>query len=160
MAERLFPGVTEAESAALARALAPGLAPGDTLLLDGPLGAGKTHFARALIQARLANAGRLEEVPSPTFTLVQVYDDGQAEIWHTDLYRLAGPDDALELGLQDAFDTAICLVEWPDRLEDLAPAGALRLRFEPVRGGRARDLWASWDARRWGEVMDGLAVDG
>jgi tRNA threonylcarbamoyladenosine biosynthesis protein TsaE len=116
------------ETEALAARLAPILRAGDTLLLSGPIGAGKTAFARALIRARMDNP--MEEVPSPTFTLVQTYTapDG-TEIWHTDLYRLTGPDEAIELGLDSAFDTAICLVEWPDRLAELAPADALRLSF-------------------------------
>ncbi len=119
---------TEATDA-LAHRLAPRLSPGDILLLEGDIGAGKTHFARALIQARLAAAGRAEDVPSPTFTLVQTYETGDTEIWHADLYRLAGPEEVWELGLEDAFRKAICVVEWPDRLGPSRPADALTLRF-------------------------------
>ncbi|MHA6347219.1 tRNA (adenosine(37)-N6)-threonylcarbamoyltransferase complex ATPase subunit type 1 TsaE [Roseivivax sp. CAU 1761] len=139
-------------TAALGRRLAPRLGPGDVLLLEGGLGAGKTHFARALIQARLA---RPEDVPSPTFTLVQVYDAaGGTEIWHSDLYRLSGPDEAVELGLDEAFETAICLVEWPDRLADLAPEAALTLRFESTRDGAARQVAASWSDARWDGLLE------
>ena len=99
---------------------------GDTLLLEGEIGAGKSAFARALIRARL---GRMEDVPSPTFTLVQTYEDAAGDIWHCDLYRLTHPEEALELGLEDAFETAICLIEWPDRLGDVAPQTALTLAF-------------------------------
>ncbi|UWP98471.1 tRNA (adenosine(37)-N6)-threonylcarbamoyltransferase complex ATPase subunit type 1 TsaE [Aliiroseovarius crassostreae] len=112
-------------SAAFAIRLAPMLHPGDVILLQGGIGAGKTHFARSLIQARLAAIGMCEDVPSPTFTLVQTYEDDRTEIWHADLYRLTHPDEVDELGLIDAFDDAICLVEWPDRLGDLTPEGAL-----------------------------------
>ncbi len=84
---------TPEATTAFAAALAPRLRAGDALLLEGPIGAGKTHLARALIQARLAAAGRLEDVPSPTYTLVQTYDDGGTEIWHADLYRLSGGAD-------------------------------------------------------------------
>jgi tRNA threonylcarbamoyladenosine biosynthesis protein TsaE len=141
------PTVTER----LAAALAPRLAPGDTLLLSGPIGAGKTHFARALIRARL---GRAEEVPSPTYTLVQTYGDGSDEIWHADLYRLSGPEEVVELGLEEAFGTAICLVEWPDRL-GAVPDGALHLEFAVAGGGRTltvtgEDGWRS----RLPEVLD------
>ena len=108
-----------------AAALAPLLGPGDVLLLSGGIGAGKTHFARSLIQTRLATVGLAEDIPSPTFTLVQTYDDGG--IWHADLYRLTHPDEVEELGLIDAFADAICLVEWPDRLGALLPDGALSL---------------------------------
>lgn len=109
-----------------AAAMADILVPGDTLLLEGEIGAGKSAFARALIRSL---AGAEIEVPSPTFTLVQTYDFENFEIWHCDLYRLTHPDEAFELGLDDAFETAICLIEWPDRLGDLAPSGALTLRF-------------------------------
>ena len=117
----------------LAFRVAPLLRAGDCVLLHGPLGAGKSHFARALIRARL---GRMEEVPSPTFTLVQVYDDGAADIWHADLYRLSRSDDVMELGLVDAFATAICLVEWPDRLGPMAPPDALILTLSTQGEGR------------------------
>lgn len=120
---------SEEATAGFAARLAPRLHPGDALLLSGPIGAGKTHFARALIKARLAAAGRDEDVPSPTYTLVQTYDDGATEIWHADLYRLTGPGESAELGLDEAFRDAIVLVEWPDRLGADAPAGALRLAF-------------------------------
>ncbi len=140
------------ETTAFATALAPLLRPGDTILLHGPIGAGKSHFARGLIRARLEALDILDEIPSPTFTLVQTYDAGGVEIWHADLYRLAGPADIDELGLWEAFDTAICLVEWPDRLGDFAPADALSVRLSPTgqRGCRRAEFSASnleWRAR-------------
>jgi len=117
---------TEEDSRAFARAVAPVLQAGDVVLLEGDIGAGKTFFARALIQQRL---GRLEDVPSPTFTIVQTYPVQDIEIWHCDLYRLTSPDEAIELGLDEAFEEAICLIEWPDRLGDLTPKGALKVHF-------------------------------
>lgn len=116
----------EDATAALATQIAGRLSIGDALLLEGDIGAGKSAFARALIRARL---GRMEDVPSPTFTIVQTYQDQTGDIWHCDLYRLTHPDEALELGLDEAFDTAICLIEWPDRLGDAAPPSALTLSF-------------------------------
>jgi len=111
---------------------------GDAILLSGDLGAGKTHFARAFINA-LTRAP--EEVPSPTFTLVQTYEaeaQGQpVEIWHFDLYRLKSPDETLELGIEEAFATAITLVEWPDRLGFLKPREHLELRLA-ISGDGAR----------------------
>ncbi|MHA6265505.1 tRNA (adenosine(37)-N6)-threonylcarbamoyltransferase complex ATPase subunit type 1 TsaE [uncultured Aliiroseovarius sp.] len=120
------------ETAGFAARFSQCLKQGDVILLEGSIGAGKTHFARALIQTRLAAASAMEDVPSPTFTLVQTYDDGCCEIWHADLYRLTHPDEVEELGLLAAFETAICLVEWPDRLGNLAPPSALKLTFEMV----------------------------
>lgn len=140
-------------TASFAARLAPVLTPGDVLLLEGEIGSGKTHFARALIQARLtADGAAAEDVPSPTFTLVQSYHTGQVEIWHADLYRLSDLGEIEELGLADAFDTAICLVEWPDRLGDLAPDSALVLSFTPGDGPAARVVTAwshdpGWAAR-------------
>ena len=127
---------TEAETQALAACIGARLRPGDTLLLDGGIGAGKTAFARALIRAATGNPA--EDVPSPTFTLVQTYATPRGEIWHADLYRLSHPDEARELGLAEAMEHAICLVEWPDRLGDLAPPGALTLWFEALPHGPHR----------------------
>lgn len=120
--------------------LAPHLGPGDVILLSGGIGAGKTHFARSLIQARLAAQGFAEDVPSPTFTLVQTYDDGLSEIWHADLYRLTHPDEVEELGLIDAFTDAICLVEWPDRLGELLPETALAIDLSATDTPNERTL--------------------
>lgn len=137
-------------TAGFARALAPGLGAGDVLLLEGEIGGGKTHFARALIQARLeADGAPVEDVPSPTFTLVQTYDTGQIEIWHADLYRLTHVAEVEELGLSEAFDEAICLVEWPDRLGDLAPAGAVVLRFAPGDAPETRVVTVRADDPAW-----------
>ncbi|TMV07221.1 tRNA (adenosine(37)-N6)-threonylcarbamoyltransferase complex ATPase subunit type 1 TsaE [Ruegeria sediminis] len=115
-----------AETAEIAARIGAVLKPGDCLLLRGEIGSGKTHFARSLIQSQMTEP---EDVPSPTFTLVQVYDTAKGEIWHSDLYRLSAVEELEELGLSDAFETAICLVEWPDKLGPLAPAAALTLNF-------------------------------
>lgn len=129
----------EAALARLAQALAPKLRPGDTIALSGDLGAGKTSFARALI----AGLGWRGEVPSPTYTLVQSYDppDVRVPVWHVDLYRLAGPDDADALGL---FETdAALIIEWPERLGNRLPADALHLTL-CGSGDAIRDL--TWEA--------------
>lgn len=122
----------ETATAALGQKLAALLRGGDTVLLHGPIGAGKSHLARALIRARL---GRMEDVPSPTFTLVQTYES-DPDIWHADLYRLTHPDEVLELGLDDAFSTAICLIEWPDRLGPHLPPHALHIYLSDEGDGR------------------------
>ena len=144
----------EARTTALGQGLAPALEPGDVVLLQGPIGAGKTHLARAVIQARLAAAGRYEEVPSPTYTLVQTYADDPAEIWHADLYRLTDPAEVLELGLETAFETAIVLVEWPDRLGGMTPRNALLIDLETV--GEARRAHLSSCSPKWRKLLKRL----
>lgn len=109
------------------------LAPGDCVALWGGLGAGKTTFARGAISAWM---GAQTEAPSPTFTLVQTYEGPRGELWHLDLYRLKGPEQAFELGLEDALASAACLIEWPERLEGLLPADRLDVRLAPEGAGR------------------------
>lgn len=121
----------EAATAALAAALAPRLKAGDALLLQGPLGAGKTSFARAAIRA-LCGPGT--EVPSPSFNLVLTYDTPAGPLWHVDLYRVADPREVDELGLEEIFANGIALIEWPDRLGPDAPRGALTLSLLPTTG--------------------------
>jgi tRNA threonylcarbamoyladenosine biosynthesis protein TsaE len=137
------------QTADLARRLRPGFLAGDVVLLSGPIGAGKSCFARALILGLLADEGLLEDVPSPTFTLVQTYRAGELEIWHSDLYRLTSTDEVAELGLLDAFDTALCLVEWPDRLEDEAPETAIRFDFRLCEDEDHRLLTINTTSAKW-----------
>ena len=133
-------------TASRAAALGQQLGAGDVILLSGDVGAGKTHFARALILSLLEEP---EDVPSPTFTLVQTYEALSADIWHADLYRLTSTTEIEELGLVDAFETAICLVEWPDRLGDLTPPDALYLHFAQADAEDTRQLTATWQAAHW-----------
>lgn len=130
MASRTIQLETEAATTALARALAARAIPGDMLLLSGPLGAGKSTFARAFIRARAVD-DRLD-VPSPTFTLVQTYAL-DPPVSHFDLWRLTGPGDMAELGLDEAL-AGITLVEWPDRLGVLASFDALRIDLAWAEG--------------------------
>jgi tRNA threonylcarbamoyladenosine biosynthesis protein TsaE len=134
----------DAATTRLGAILAGLVRPGDTLLLHGPIGAGKTHLARALIQARL---GRTEEVPSPSFTLVQTYTADGTDIWHADLYRLSHPDEVLELGLDDAFAAAICIIEWPDRLGKSTPQNALNITLSAEGDGRRANLSSTTHAQ-------------
>lgn len=151
----------EAATHALAAALAARVRRGDTIALSGPLGAGKTSFARGFIRARAAlrGADALGEVPSPTFTLVQTYDLLGEAVWHVDLYRLEGPGEVSELGLEDAFADAITLVEWPERAGVLLPADRLDLSLSFGAGpdGRRARLAGGGD---WPDRLRGLAPDG
>ncbi|SHH00835.1 tRNA (adenosine(37)-N6)-threonylcarbamoyltransferase complex ATPase subunit type 1 TsaE [Cognatishimia maritima] len=144
------------ETADLAAAFASVLKAGDTILLTGDIGAGKTHFSRSLIQHSL---GYQEDVPSPTFTLVQTYDAPEHDIWHADLYRLSSPDEVVELGLTEAFETAVCLIEWPDRLEELAPENALSLSLKMTETPGQRQLVISWSAAKWDQKIKDLHLD-
>ena len=120
---------------ALARNLAQVAKVGDILALYGDLGAGKTEFARAFIRA-LTDAG--EDVPSPTFTLVQTYDGDDVDIWHFDLYRLERPEAAFELGIEDAFHDAISLIEWPENLGPYLPRNRLDVHLSVTKGKNHR----------------------
>lgn len=144
------------QTCALAQALSSRLAPGDVILLSGQIGAGKSHFARCLI---LASLDQPEDVPSPTYTLVQTYPGRHGDIWHADLYRLTDISEVAELGLIDAFSDAICLVEWPDRLGDLAPDTALCLHLDAPSPDDSRVLSLSWTDPSWGAKLKGVLDD-
>jgi tRNA threonylcarbamoyladenosine biosynthesis protein TsaE len=132
------------ETEALAHRLAAMLRPGDALLLSGPLGAGKSALARAVIRAA-AGDGTLD-VPSPSFTLVQSYETPKGMIHHYDLWRIEPGPDLRELGLDDAFND-ITLVEWPDRLEAHTPADALVITLDPRPDGVRVAHLSGWPDR-------------
>lgn len=128
----------EAATARLGAALARCLGPGDTVLLAGPLGAGKSALARAVIAALIGDDGA--EIPSPSYTLVNVYETPRGPVWHADLYRLGGAAEEIEeLGLAEAMDggAALVLVEWPERLGGAVPARHAEIALSvPQAGGR------------------------
>ena len=145
-----------ARTDALGAALAGRLRAGDALLLSGPVGVGKSALARAVIRAAQAAAGEPpEDVPSPTYTLAQTYRAGALSIWHADLYRLGDPGELAELGLEDAFADALCLIEWPDRLGDLRPDEAIAIDLSAADDGAARHLAATGPADRIARLFDG-----
>ena len=125
----------ETATAALAARVAAAARAGDLIALEGDLGAGKTTFARAVLAAR---AGTPIEAPSPTFTLVQIYDLPGGRVVHADLYRLSGAGEIAELGLEEDMSTAIVLVEWPDRLGTRLPPDRLVVRLEFAGSPEAR----------------------
>jgi tRNA threonylcarbamoyladenosine biosynthesis protein TsaE len=126
-----------AATEALGATLAGILAPGDALCLFGDLGAGKTTLARGLVGAW---TGLTDDTPSPTYTLVQTYDGPRGELWHFDLYRLESPDDAAELGLDEALASGVAVIEWPERLGTFAPADRLELRLAMDGEGRRVEI--------------------
>jgi len=134
----------EAATAALGAAIAPHLRRGDVVYLTGDLGMGKSTLARGLVRALTRPD---QEVPSPTFTLVQGYDTPAFELLHLDLYRLEDPEETLELGLDDARNDGVLLIEWPDRLGHLGFDARLDIVLEqadntnsPESGGRIARL--------------------
>jgi tRNA threonylcarbamoyladenosine biosynthesis protein TsaE len=141
---------TLAATEALARALAAHLHPGDAVLLEGPLGAGKTALARALLRAACGDPAL--EVPSPSYTLVQSYAAPGLTVHHFDLWRLQGPASLVELGWDEAVRD-IVLVEWPDRLGALRPTGALTVTMS-LAGGDARHAVLTG----WGDRLSGMGI--
>jgi tRNA threonylcarbamoyladenosine biosynthesis protein TsaE len=142
MPDILLPDLAATE--ALAASVAARARPGDAILLQGPLGAGKSAFARAFLRAASGDAAL--EVPSPTFTLVQSYATRLGPVHHFDLWRLNGPGAVVELGW-DELSRDIVLVEWPDRLGDLVPEDALSVTLSPAGDGR-RAVVSGWEDRR------------
>ncbi|WP_246856594.1 tRNA (adenosine(37)-N6)-threonylcarbamoyltransferase complex ATPase subunit type 1 TsaE [Acetobacter vaccinii] len=135
---------TEDATAALAAHLARLARPGDSILLSGPLGAGKSVLARAFLRAFCSSPGM--EVPSPTYTLVQPYAGPICTAHHFDLWRLGGPDELDELGWDDARD-GLVLVEWPERLEDMTPPDALHITLAVLPDGRRTARLHGWADR-------------
>lgn len=154
--ERVASLADEAATVALARRIATVTRAGDVIALSGELGVGKTRFARAFVEAM---TGDEEEVPSPTFTLVQTYESPAGTIWHFDLYRLSRPDEVYELGIEDALADGISVIEWPERLQGLLPDQRLdvALSFAAAPNARAARLTGrgAWSSRLAGLFPDG-----
>jgi tRNA threonylcarbamoyladenosine biosynthesis protein TsaE len=135
----------QAATEKLGATIAAHLRPGDAILLEGPLGAGKTTLARALIRAACEQPDL--EVPSPSYTLVQTYNTAaKLSLHHFDLWRLDGPDALAELGWDDATQ-GVVLVEWPDRLQDHTPANALTIRLTQAQDDNRYIDIKGWEAR-------------
>src|SRR5829696_7027302 len=139
----------EAATARLGAAIAVRLQAGEAVCLSGPLGAGKSTLARALVRTLTTPD---EEVPSPTFTLVQFYEGPRLRVAHFDLYRLSNPDEAYEIGLDEALDEGAAVIEWPERLAGRLPADRLDVEIallDDVDGRRVRlSPHGAWEGRR------------
>lgn len=125
---------SEDETAETAQEIAGLLSYPTVICLYGDLGAGKTSFSRAMIRHMLNDADMV--VPSPTYTLVQTYDDEQ--IWHFDLYRMEDPDQVYDIGWEEAILSKLCLIEWPERLGHLKPQKTVDIRIETLQDGARR----------------------
>jgi tRNA threonylcarbamoyladenosine biosynthesis protein TsaE len=142
----------EATTARLGGALARTLGVGEAVCLSGPLGAGKSTLARALVRALTTPD---EDVPSPTFTLVQFYEGPRLKVAHFDLYRLTQADEAYEIGLDEALEDGAAVIEWPERLEGRLPTDRLDIEIALDGTGRRARLTphGAWVGR-----VEGLAV--
>ena len=154
--ERVASLADEAATVALAQRIAHLARPGDVIALAGELGVGKTRFARAFVDAL---TGEREEVPSPTFTLVQTYESSAGTIWHFDLYRLSRPDEAYELGIEEALSDGISLIEWPDRAAILLPDERLDLHLTYAAKPDARTARLVGRGS-WADRLSGLFPNG
>ena len=128
----------EAATERLGAALAKRLRPGDVIALQGGLGVGKTTLARAILRAASDDPNLI--VPSPTFTLVEVYDTRRGAFWHFDLYRLESPEQVFELGWEEARADGIALVEWAEQLGRLLPDERIVVTLAIEGDGRRADL--------------------
>ena len=141
--DKVFVSHNESDTAEVARKIAGVSKRGDVWALSGTLGAGKSVFARAFIQS-LTDA---KEVPSPTFTLVQMYDAGSFDIFHYDLYRLENPAEMFELGVEEAFYSGVCLVEWPEKMGAFAPRDMWRVQIDVEDGIRKITISAATEEK-------------
>lgn len=139
-AQRTLDLTDSAATEALGAAIAGHLKAGDVVTLSGDLGAGKTTLARGAVRALTGET----EAPSPTFTIIQIYQAADFELWHADLYRIEDFAELAELGLEDAFEEAACLIEWPDRLGGLTPETRLDVGLGFADGGGRRAVLTAY----------------
>jgi tRNA threonylcarbamoyladenosine biosynthesis protein TsaE len=134
-------------TARLGAAVALALKPGEAVCLHGPLGAGKSTLARALVRALTTPH---EDVPSPTFTLVQFYESCAFPLAHFDLYRLERADEAFEIGLDEALEEGVAVIEWPERLGGRLPEDRLDIDIAISGEGRTARLspHGAWKGRK------------
>jgi len=145
---------TENETAAFAKKLGSVLKARDIVTLNGTLGAGKTAFARALIQGL---CGEKTEVPSPTFNLLLTYECDKAPIYHYDFYRLEDPEEVWELDIEDAFEDGITLIEWVSDLQNLAPENSLDVSITiPERADETARLITVTGSKVWQDRLKTL----
>lgn len=134
----IYESNSAAQTAQIAGEIAKGAAPGMVICLDGDLGTGKTVFTQGFARG----LGITEPVSSPTFTIVQIYEEGRLPLYHFDVYRIEDIEEMEEIGYEDYFyGQGVCLIEWSERIRELLPEKALRVRIE-------KELEKGFDFRR------------
>lgn len=123
---------TKKDTISLSQRIAHIAKKGDVFALHGTLGMGKSVFARAFVQELCG----VQDVPSPTFTLLQTYEAEDFDIYHFDLYRLKDPDEVFELGIEDAIYNGISLIEWPEKMGGYLPKDVFKVNIVPYSNGR------------------------
>ena len=153
-----FYDVTPKKTLMIARLFAEKLKTSDSILLYGDIGVGKSFFARAVIQSMMINQSvKVEEVPSPTFTIVQSYDGLSPPVWHIDLYRVLDVDEISELDLEDALETGICLIEWPDKMDSLKQKRNISVTFDVAEPNHnMRTVTIEFNGFGWENISDSL----
>ena len=142
----------------LADIFAKNIDKGDIILMDGPLGIGKTFFSRAIINARcLMDNLEIKEVPSPTFSIIQEYDLRYFSIFHLDLYRLENETDLFELGIPDIFDENVIILEWPDLIKNFLPSRFLSVSlFQHNNARNSRNIELQFFGEGWENIYKSL----
>jgi tRNA threonylcarbamoyladenosine biosynthesis protein TsaE len=137
---------------ALGARIAGGLRAGDAVALEGDLGAGKTTLARAILES----LGVTEDVPSPTFTLVQQYETPKLAVRHYDFYRIEDPSELNELGLDEALDEGAVLIEWPEKAPNAIPPDALHIKLT-ITSDRSRNAHIEGPSH-WSDILKEVHV--
>tara|TARA_A100001011_G_C14265599_1_gene824513 strand:- start:418 stop:927 length:510 start_codon:yes stop_codon:yes gene_type:complete len=153
-----FYNMTPKKTLGLSRLFARLLRASDSVLLFGEIGSGKSFFARGVIQSMMINQSiRVQEVPSPTFTIVQTYDFLFPSVWHIDLYRISDINEIFELDLEHGLENGICLIEWPGKMSSLTPKRNISITFKSAElNHEMRTIIIELNGVGWKHVSDGI----
>ena len=156
--KKVFHNITIQQTVSISETLAELIRPGDTVLLFGDIGSGKTFFSRVMIQKMMQKQGVVvEDIPSPTFTIVQIYDTLLPSVWHLDLYRISNPEEIIDLDLENAFEKHVCLIEWPQNMGSHMPERNLSMTLEETVGfGEVRNISFEFNGTGWEYIIRGL----
>ena len=157
--KKVFYDMTIEQTVCIAETCARLMRSGDTVLLFGDIGSGKTFFSRTVIQEMMQKQGiEIEDIPSPTFTIVQTYDTIVPSVWHLDLFRISNPDEIIDLDLEIALANNVCLIEWPQNLGSHAPKRNLSITLQETVGlGDVRNINFEFNGSGWEHIIRGFS---